>query len=214
MAPHLEPDPNPLTDNGQGMPPNPSHLNELHDNATIVPPPPPFPNNCATVQNIQPPTSKGQNSIALEDVSADDATEENEDNFIPPPEFLTKMKSVESLSIEDAMKELFPIGSEYPSQPYLRSLLNVFGGTRGFRISTNAGGQLACSRYGHYNRKPSTKSHAKVRNDFSIIPRQSSTLKCGCPFVVKHSKGKKQSFVEETSHMEMVVTQVQTSLWL
>ena len=105
MAPHREPDPNPLTDNGQGMPPNPSHLNELHDNATIVPPPPPFPNNCAAVQNIQPPTSKGQNSIALEDVSADDATEENEDNFIPPPEFLTKMKSVESLSIEDAMNK-------------------------------------------------------------------------------------------------------------
>ena len=103
MAPHCPPKPSAPTDNGHGMPTTPSPPNGLHGNATIIHTLP-FPIIVHLFKKIQPASSQQQSSVAQENGPAEDATEENELNFIPPPEILTQMKSVESLSIIDALK--------------------------------------------------------------------------------------------------------------
>lgn len=54
-----------------------------------------------------------------------------------PPDFKRKMEEVRDLPYDHATEQLFPVHSFYESKEQLKSMLILFGGTKGFHISTS-----------------------------------------------------------------------------
>ena len=98
------------------------------------------------------------------------------------------MKSLESLQTDEACKKLFPLGSSYQSQHLLAAMLDTFAQTRGFSVSIQSSTKIACVQFGSHTKRPSKKSKSKLKDDYHIIPCQSSTMKCGCPFIIKNNR--------------------------
>ena len=155
---HLEPNPSTLAPNDN----QPIQIQDNLDNSTI--------------SHSLPPNEEEPFCMA------------NIDNVPLPDGFFNRVKSVQSLPIDEAMSVLFPLKSTYPSQKVLKGMVNAFGGTRGFNVSIKCQTHITCSRYGTHTKKESKKSQAKNRNDFSIIRRRSTSVKCGCTFEIQHSK--------------------------
>lgn len=112
-----------------------------------------------------------------------------DNEVIIPLTFRAEIDTVKDKELVEATRHIFPVGREFISNKQLIAMLNMFGETRGFTVSSGGGCKIICPKFGSHKYQPATVSQSKRnRSNYMIVHRNGRSSKCGCHFHVNHSR--------------------------